>query len=214
MAAGVAAVVGMAAVASVAAGDPADGARVDWAAGRVTASGIGIADRHAPSPAVALGTSRRAAEQAARAKLAAKLPELPLAAGGTLADRLADTAIKARVAAAVEAALTVEAEPETDGSWRVQLAVPVEAVRQALAGPRTLAGADDAPPVIVIDRVTAKPAVGWRIGDVDAATLWVKDVPAWAKAAPRKHARSSANGAITVDGATVGPSTLVILVGS
>ncbi|HEX7835939.1 MAG TPA: hypothetical protein VF469_00680, partial [Kofleriaceae bacterium] len=31
--------------------DAADAARIDWAAGRVVAGGIGIADRHAPSPA-------------------------------------------------------------------------------------------------------------------------------------------------------------------
>src|SRR5690349_4314239 len=36
-----------------------DAARVDWAAGRITAGGTGLADRHAPSPAVAPGTSRR-----------------------------------------------------------------------------------------------------------------------------------------------------------
>lgn len=201
------------ALAGTAAAEPVD-ARVDWAAGRVTASGIGVADRHAPSPAVALGTSRRAAEQDARAKIAAALPALPLAGGGTLADRLGDADVKARVAAAVEAAIAVEAEPETDGSWRVQLAVPLEAVRQALAGPRTLAGSDAGPPVVVIDRVAGKPAVGWRVGDVEAATLWVKEVPAWAKAAPRKHAKSAASGTIVVDGAPVSPATLVLLVGS
>ncbi len=43
---------------------------VDWAKGLVTANGVGIADRHAPNPAVARGTSRRGAEDAARKKLA------------------------------------------------------------------------------------------------------------------------------------------------
>src|SRR5262245_48459424 len=111
----------------------ADAARVDWSAGRVIAGGIGIADRHAPSPAVALGTSRRSAEDTARQRIAAALGPVPLAGGGTLADRLGDAAIKARIEAAVEAAITVVAEPETDGSWHVTLAVPLEAIRVALA---------------------------------------------------------------------------------
>src|SRR3954470_8727128 len=77
--------------------DDVDAARVDWAAGWVTAGGTGIADRHAPSPAVALGTSRRGAEDAARRRIAGALGALPLAAGGTLADRLGDAAIRTRV---------------------------------------------------------------------------------------------------------------------
>src|SRR5512146_854284 len=57
--------------------DESDAARIDWAAGRVAAGGTGIADRHAPSPAVALGTSRRGAELAAKQRLAGKLGSLP-----------------------------------------------------------------------------------------------------------------------------------------
>src|SRR4051812_35422934 len=106
--------------------DEVDAARIDWAAGRVIAGGTGIADRHAPSPAVALGTSRRGADEAAKRRIAAKLGALPLAAGGTLADKRTDRALKARIDAAVEAAITVAAEPETDGSWHVTLAVPIE----------------------------------------------------------------------------------------
>src|ERR1043165_7863637 len=49
--------------------EASDAARVDWAAGLVIAGGTGIADRHAPSPAVALGTSRRGAEDDARQRI-------------------------------------------------------------------------------------------------------------------------------------------------
>src|SRR3954465_4755319 len=91
--------------------ETSDAARVDWAAGWVIAGGTGIADRHAPSPAVALGTSRRGAEDAARQRISGALGAPPLAAGGTLADRLGDAAIRARVDAAVEAAIAIAAEP-------------------------------------------------------------------------------------------------------
>jgi len=192
--------------------DEVDAARIDWAAGRVTAGGTGIADRHAPSPAVALGTSRRGADEAARQRIAAKLGSLPLASGGTLADKLADRAIKARIDAAVEAAITVAAEPETDGSWHVTLAVPIEAIRQALGDPRVLPPTgDQGPPIIVIEGVAAKPSIGWTVGGVAAATLWVKEVPAWAKDAPRAKARSAKAGVIDVD-AHGTAATLYVLV--
>jgi hypothetical protein len=192
--------------------DEVDAARIDWAAGRVTAGGTGIADRHAPSPAVALGTSRRGADAAARQRIAAKLGSLPLAAGGTLADKLADRAIKARIDAAVEAAITVAAEPETDGSWHVTLAVPIEAVRQALAEPRVLPPTgDQGPPIVVVEGVAARPSIGWTVGGAAATTLWVKEVPAWAKDAPRAKARSAKAGAIDVD-AHGTAATLYVLV--
>jgi hypothetical protein len=193
--------------------DEADAARVDWAAGQVVAGGTGVADRHAPSPAVALGTSRRGAEQAARQRIAARLGSLPLAGGGTLEGRLADPAVRARVDAAVEAAITVAAEPETDGSWHVTLAVPLEAIRQALVGPRALPETGDrGPAVVVVEGVTARPAIGWTVGGAPAATLWVKEIPAWAKGAPRVRARSAKAGAIDV--ASPGTAaTLYVLVG-
>jgi len=194
--------------------DASDAARVDWAAGWVIAGGTGIADRHAPSPAVALGTSRRSADAAARRRIAEKLAKLPLAGGGTLADRLGDAAVAARIDAAVEAAIGVAAEPETDGSWHVTLAVPLEAIRLALSAPRALApGGDRGPPVVVVERAAARPAIGWTIAGAAAATLWVADVPAWARGAPRITARSARAGAIDAP-ATGSPATLyVILIG-
>jgi hypothetical protein len=194
--------------------DDVDAVRIDWAAGRVTAGGTGIADRHAPSPAVALGTSRRGADEAAKRRISAKLGSLPLAAGGTLADKLADRSIQARIDAAVDAAITIDAEPETDGSWQVMLAVPLEAIRQALGEPRALPPTGDSgPPIVVVEGVAAKPAIGWTIAGIAAATLWVKDVPSWAKDAPRVRARSAKDGAIAIDAAPGTAATLYVLVG-
>jgi hypothetical protein len=193
--------------------DDADAARVDWAAGRVTAGGTGIADRHAPSPAVALGTSRRGAETAARQRIAAKLPSLPLAGGGTLAARLDDAGVKARLDAAVEAAISIAAEPETDGSWHVTLAVPLEAIRQALDQPRPVPPSGDrGPPIVVVQGVAARPAIGWTVGGSAAATVWTKQPPAWAAAAPHVVARAATGGAIDADRAGGTAATLFVVV--
>ena len=187
--------------------------RVDWARGLVIADAVGIADRNAPNPAVARGTSRRGAEEAAQKQLAAKLDDLPLAGGGTVAAKAKDKDVKARLQRAVEHAITLAADPETDGSWRVTMAVPLEAVRQALAGPRTVPpDGDKGPQVIVLEGVTAKPAVGWTIGGLEAASLWVTDVPAWAKDAPRAKAKSAKAGAIEVAGTDATPATLFVIV--
>jgi hypothetical protein len=193
--------------------DASDAARVDWAAGRVVAGGTGIADRHAPSPAVALGTSRRSAEDAARRRIAGKLGSLPLAQGGTLADRLGDAQVKARIDAAVDAAIPDAAEPQTDGSWHVTLAMPLEAIRIALTDPRALPpGGDRGPEVVVVDGVAARPAIGWTVAGIAAATLWVEAVPVWARGAPRVTARSATAGAIETDAASGTAATLYVVV--
>jgi hypothetical protein len=182
-------------------------ADVDWAKGLVTADGVGVADRHAPNPAVARGTSRRAAEDAARAKLAAEVATLPLAGGGKVADHAKDPAVKARLAAAVDHALVVAGEPDTDGAWRVTMGVPIEAVRQAIVGPRALAAAGDSgPAVIIVDGVTGKP----EVGALAAATLWVTEVPAWAKDAP--HATGKRGKAGAIDGIDPQPQALYLVV--
>jgi hypothetical protein len=200
-------------------------ADVDWAKGLVTAEGVGIADRHAPNPAVARGTSRRSAEDAARVKLGKAIGALPVATGGTVADKAKDDAVKARLDRAVAQAIAVEAQPETDGAWRVTMAVPIEAIRQAIAGgPRHVepGGDDDAIPdkssptgtpiVMVVDAVRAKPAVGWTIGPRHAATLWVKELPAWAKDAGHVQATSAAKGVIEVAGTVGNATTLYVIV--
>ncbi len=192
---------------------PSAHADVDWAKGLVTARGIGLADRQAPNPAVARGPSRRKAEEAAKLALAAQLPALPLAAGGTLADKLADPAIKARIDRAVAAAISLTADPETDGSWNVTMAVPIEALRQALTGPRVLAASGDAvTPVVVVEGVTAKPAIGTTVAGLVAPTIWVTAVPAWAKDAPRIKATASKGGVVEAKAAKAGEATLFVIV--
>jgi hypothetical protein len=180
-------------------------ADVDWAQGLVTAQGVGVADRHAPNPAVARGTSRRGAEDAARERLAGEVATLPVTSGGTVADAAKDAAVKARLAAAVEHAITLAAEPETDGAWKVTLAVPIEAVRQAIAGPRALGKEGDAaPPVVIVDGVGGKPVVG----ALAAATVWVKDIPAWAKDAPHVTGKRVKG---RIEGIKVDPATLFVI---
>jgi len=113
------------------------------------------------------------------------------------------------------AAITVTAEPETDGSWHVTLAVPLEAIRLALDTPRALPPAGDrGPPVVVVDGVTAAPAIGWTVGGVAAAAIWVHSVPVWAKDAPHTKARASASGAIEVAANPGTAATLYVLVTS
>ena len=190
---------------------------VDWARGLVVAEGIGLADRHAPNPAVARGTSRRDAEIAARKLLAAKVATLPLATGGTVADKAKDKAVAARIERAITNAVVVAADPETDGAWRVTLGVPVEAIRQAIDGPRVLAvGAQDVGPAVVVVEGVAKasPAVGWSVGGLGAPTLWLaaEALPAWAKDAPRVTAKSAKAGAISVAGIDATPATLFVII--
>lgn len=191
-------------------------ADVDWANGVITAEGVGLADRHAPSPAVAREPARRRAEDAARTQLAAQLPALPLARGGTVKDQLGSRAVAERIAKAVERAYPIAATPQTDGSWTVTLALPLEAVRLAVdGGPRKLEG-DVGPPVVIVEGVTARPALGYAIGTRTGAVVWRKDVPAWAKDAPRVKATGAKPGVIEIPGApattTGGPSTLFLVV--
>ena len=186
--------------------------KIDWARGLVIADAVGIADRHAPNPAVARGTSRRGAEEAARKQLAGKLDDLPLAGGGKVGDKLKDKAVKARVDAAIASAMTVSADPETDGAWRVTLAVPIEAVRQAIAGPRALGDSDKGPQVVIVEGVTAKPAVGWAVGGIEAPLLWSPSPPAWAKDAPKVKAKGVKGAAIEVDGIDATAATLFVII--
>jgi hypothetical protein len=189
-------------------------ADVDWAKGLVTAEGIGVANRAAPTPAAARGPARRMAEEAAKKQIAAQLGALPLATGGKLEAKWKDAAVKAEVDRAVAHAIVVTADPETDGSWRVTLGVPIEALRQALAGgARAIGGADDAPAVVVVDgAASVKPAIGYKLGAIEAAVVFVKDVPAWAKDAPHVKAKGAKAGVIDVDGAPVNASGATLFV--
>jgi hypothetical protein len=189
-------------------------AGVDWARGVVTADGLGVADRHAPSPATARGTSRRVAEDAAKLELARAISTLPIAGGGTIGKRADDPAVKQRLDAAVAHAYSVAAEPETDGAWRVTMAVPIEALRQAIDGPRELAATGDTgASVIVVDGAgAAKPAIGYTVGGVHGATIFVTDVPAWASAAPHVTASKISQAAIDAPATGATPATLFVIV--
>jgi len=185
-------------------------ADVDWGKGIVTADGIGLADRHAPSPAVARGTSRRGAEDQAKKVLAAEVGKLPLAAGGKVSDKLGAE----QIAALTERAFAVAAEPQTDGAWKVTMAVPIEAVHQAIAGARSWPKdkGDTDPPVVVIDGANAKPAVGWKIGTGEASVVWLDELPVWGKDAPHVKAKSAKAGTIELERMVGGPATLYVVV--
>jgi hypothetical protein len=174
-------------------------ADVDWARGLVTADGIGVANRAAPTPASARGPARRLAEEAARKRLAAQLDALPLAGGGTLEKRTKGD-VKVAVDRAIAHAIVIAADPETDGSWKITMAVPIEALRLAIAGgPRAAAADDAAPAVVVVEVDKVKPAIGYKVGALEAATVFVKDVPLWAKDAPRVKAKGVKGGVIDVE---------------
>ena len=191
-------------------------AEVDWEKGWVTAEAIGIANRTAPTPAAARGPARRQAEELAKQQLGPQLAKLPLAAGGTLATKLANTDTKGAIDRAIANAIVIAAEPETDGSWRVTMAVPIEAVRTALVGPRVLsrdAAADPAgPAVVVVESAGARPAVGYTFGKLAPATIFVKDVPAWAKDAPRLRAKSGKAGVVDVATGKATAATVFVVV--
>lgn len=204
-----------AAITVIAGGASVAHAEVDWARGWVTADGFGVANRAAPTPAAARGPARRLAEDAARKKLAPQLASLPLAEGGTLADKLGDAKVKAAVDRALAEAIVIDADPQTDGSWKLTMAVPIEAIRQALVGPRALAATDDGdggPPVVIVDGAGgAKPAVGYQLGTLAAATIFVKDLPAWAKDAPRVKAKSAKAGVIDLAPGKATAATLFVI---
>jgi hypothetical protein len=186
-------------VASLTATAAAEPPKVDWARGLVIADAVGVADRHAPNPAVARGTSRRGAEDAARKILAVEVAKLPVAGGGKVSDKVKDPQVKARLDAAVAEAIALDADPETDGAWHVTMAVPIESVRLALTGPRVLAGDGDSGPLVsIVEGLKGKPAVG----ALAAPTIWVSELPVWAKDAPKVAAK----------GLTPAPQTLYVVV--
>ena len=78
--------------------------------------------------------------------------------------------------------MVLAAEPETDGSWTVTLAVPIEAVREAMTGRRKLApGGDADDPAVIVDGVQRQ-ARG-RARSMPRNDLG-RMLPPWAKDAP------------------------------
>lgn len=159
--------------------DPA-GRVLDWTSGQLTARGLGVADRHAPSPAVARDAARRRAIVDASRALREAAKAIPMASGQRLGELLSDT----KLAAAAAEATVVSAEPLVDGSWRMELSLPLETLRLAVVGPRPVPSGDDVGVPVVIVRVPAstKPVLGLAISDGkstwNAPTLWAKGTSA------------------------------------
>jgi hypothetical protein len=154
------------------------GADVDWARGLVIVKAVGTADRHAPGPGVARVSSLREAEDRATEALVAEAEQLP--GVGTL-----DASARARLEASAAAAVDVDTQWLPDGSVRIERGLPIEAVRQAIAGPREVSpawagatDAKDAPTAIIVDATGTKltPRVGVALGDgtteVALPTVW------------------------------------------
>lgn len=139
---------------------------VDWSAGQLTARGLGVADRRAPSPATARDAARRRAIADATRKLVAAAEQLPLAKGLDLAKALPKDRLAELAAAEV---VVLSAELLVNGSWRVELALPLEALRQAVVGARAVPAKGDAGsvPAVVVVRAPegTQPALGVSISD-------------------------------------------------
>lgn len=184
----------------------APGVTLDWRRGVVTARGFGPADRNAPSPAVARVAAERRAIDNARAALGTAVAAVP----GPRLDPAAPA-----IARELGLAPVATIARGTDGSVKVEVVLGLEALRQAVDGPRPVTGDDGAPTTVVIDAraVRLTPRVGlavigaggarWRgpVRFVDGA------VPAGAIAATAVSAD-----AITIGGAVPGAGAAVVIV--
>lgn len=194
------------------------GVAIDWSGGTLRAKGVGPADRHAPSPAVARVAAKRAAEIQAREKLVKAARALPLAGGGTVGAAIdKDDDAKARLAAEIERAPVVETDLLTDGSARVTLALGIEAVRQALSGVRP-GSSDEKPVTWFVDAKSVKPAVGWAV-EVGGArwegpVVFARDHGAAPADAVGAKATAATGGVVSVSGPTAPPpaGALVVVV--
>jgi hypothetical protein len=183
---------------------------VDWSAGQLLATGAAVADPRAPNPDVARVSAERAARERALEELGRAARKLELAGGGSVGERArGDAAVEQRLAGALERARTLEASYGSDGSTRVVVALPLEAVRLAVAP----AAAPNAPPggptAIVVDARAhkARPVLGVSLhaGATKAAplpTVWYADVEA-AAADPRAGARLLRTEAKSVKGGVI-----------
>jgi hypothetical protein len=132
-----------------------EGARIDWTAGEIEATGAAAADLHAPNVTIArVGAERRARERAGKVLLEAARA-LRLASGGTLGAAMAkDDALAARVERSLERPRDVRIDHASDGSARVTVAAPLEGLRAARVAARKGAADDDGDAIAV----TAAPA--------------------------------------------------------
>ena len=183
-------------------------AKVDWARGLVIVKTVGTADRRAPSPASARPVALREAEDRAAAGLLAAAKELPGAAG------VGDDVVAGNV---VE--LATEFLP--DGSVRIERGLPIEAVRQALDGPRAIApawdGAPDAakPATLVVDarNLAVTPRVGIAVSDGTTTArlpaLWVTKPP---PGAVKASGYDEATGTLAVDRPPEAGALLIVVI--
>jgi hypothetical protein len=186
------------------------GAAVDWSDGTITAKGVGPADRHAPAPAVARDAALAHAKAAAAKTLVAAAKALPGAHG------LDDAAL---VDAASRATITTM-DLGTDGSVTVQLAIPIEAVRVAIAGPRATAPSVDPPaPVVIVDatKLKLKPQLGLAIGAWTGQVLFVDAMPAENDPRTGDHpvhrtATKASAGKLAIDGDPPAAGALAVVV--
>lgn len=194
-----------------------EGAAVDWSRGVVTATGVGLADRHAPSPAVGRAASRRRADDDARSKLAAALAAVPWIETGVPA------ALATRDGWLAAHAVVLATTLNPDGSWKVTLGLPIEAIRLGLAGARVVpvAGDRDETRAVVIDATKvakATPVGGVAIGAAKAAgaTVWLDRDPPEAlvgKKPVKLVATGLAAGVLAVDGTVPDlAGTLIVVV--
>ncbi len=115
----------------------------------------------------------------------------------------------------------VASELVTDGSARVTLALGVEAVRQAIAGPRPVSTDDGEMVTWVVDaaslRAKASPAVGWSLSIGGAAwsgpIVWRRAADAGGDAVTAR-ATAATGGVLSVSGPTAAPpaGALVVVV--
>ena len=196
----------------------ARGHTVDWTAGQIEAGGVGVADRHSPSPATARPAARRRAIADAARQLASAAALVPRDERG--GDQGPD---RARLEALAADAVVLSADPLVDGSWRVALALPLEALRRPRPLPK--AGDASAAPALVIVRAPAEttPRLGLAISDgkttVRGATLWatadLDDVPlpaALLEAAPTLEAKRDGDGLRVAKLAGASDATLFVVV--
>jgi hypothetical protein len=183
-------------------------ADVDWAAGMVTARGVGPADLRAPGPDIARVGAERVALERGRAELVKSLRAIPLAAGGTLGARHEEA-----IAGLVDKT-TPERTLYSDGSVVLRFELPLARVAEAVLG--TPPADAETRPLVVLpgSKVKIKPALGYRVRAGDT----VRDAPvAFGPAPPggalEARATSIKDGVIALDldtEALAGPKSLAV----
>lgn len=133
------------------------GAGVDWAAGTVTARGVGPADLRAPSPDIARVSAERVALERGRAELLKTLRAIPVAGGGNLGAKAEDAL----------AGLVEKSEPEktlySDGSVVLVWRLPLARVGEVALGVPAPTAPETVSLVVAAPKIKLKPALGYRV---------------------------------------------------